>query len=425
MEEDFLHYLWKFKKFDFLKAQTTSGEELQIFDSGQHNQDRSGPDFFNARIKIGEQLWAGNVEIHIKSSDWYAHNHELDPAYDNVILHVVWEHDVEVYRKNNSPIPCLELKNIAHQNALTNYQKLLGVKDIRWINCEPDFPDFTDFEINNWLERLYVERLEDKSKIIFEILEQNAFDWEAGLFCVLAKNFGLNVNGESFLSIARSIPFSVVRKINSDKQMEALLLGQAGILADIKEEPYFQELKSEYQYIKHKFQLSQKGIFPISYFRLRPPNFPTIRLSQLAQLYTLHKNLFDRLIEENDLEKIKEIFKISASEFWNHHFTFDKYVKGQKKSLSKSFVDLLLINTWVPFKFCYLKYKGEEDFEGLFELMRQLPAEKNSITQGFNTLRKDTAQNALDSQALIQLKKQYCDKNKCLQCQLGLKLLQK
>lgn len=425
MKEDFLHYLWKFKKFDFLHANTTDGETLEIYQVGLHNQEQSGPDFFNAKIKIGDQLWAGNVEIHKRSSDWYAHHHETDPAYDNVILHVVWEHDTEVYRKDNSPIPTLVLENITHQNAIENYHNLLGLNPNRWINCEPDFPDFSDFELDNWLERLYIERLEEKSKVIGLILQQNANDWEAALFAMLAKNFGLNVNGEAFLSIAQSIPFSVIRKTNSIHQMEALLLGQAGLLYKNHEHPYFQSLKKEYKYLRHKFNLRQIGVLPISFFRLRPPNFPTIRLAQLAALYHRQKNLFQDLIGEKQLQNIRKIFDIKASEFWDNHFNFDKEVKSSPKRISQNLIDLIVINTLIPLQFSYGQYRGNLEVENLFSLIRSLPAEKNNISKGFNNLRPNTAKNALDSQALIQLKKQYCDKNQCLKCHLGLKLLQK
>lgn len=425
MKEDFLHYIWKFKKFDFLHAKTVEGDALEIVQGGLHNQTQSGPDFFNAKIKIGEQLWAGNVEIHIRSSDWYAHHHEEDPAYDNVILHVVWEHDVEIYRKDNSPIPTLILENIIDQNAVRNYNSLLGVKPKRWINCESDFPDFSDFEIHNWLERLYIERLEDKSKIIEEILAQNANDWEATLFCLLAKNFGLNVNGEAFLSMARSIPFSIIRKINTTQQMEALFLGQVSLLYKPDEHYYYSELKKEYEYLKRKFSLKNIGVLPVSFFRLRPHNFPTIRLAQLAALYVDRKSLFRDLIEETKISKIKKVFSIKASEFWNTHFNFGKEVKSSPKKISSGFIDLVLINTIIPLKFSYAKHNDSLDVEKLFEMIRQLPAEKNSISKGFENLRPNTACNALDSQALIQLKKNYCDKNQCLRCNLGLKLLQK
>lgn len=425
MKEDFLHYLWKFKKFDFLNAETTNGESLQLIRVGQHNEQQSGPDFFNAQLKIDEQFWAGNVEIHLKSSDWYVHHHQTDPAYDNVILHVVWEHDVAIYRRNNTPIPTMILKDKTADSALENYYQLLENKKYRWINCQSEFSGFSDFEIENWLERLYVERLEEKSKIIRDLLQQTAHDWEAVLFCMLAKNFGLNVNGEAFMSLALSTPFSVIRKLNEVSEMEALLFGQSGLLRKEEEVPYFLNLKAKYAYLKHKYRLDNQGVLPVYFFRLRPQNFPTIRLAQLSSLLISRGKLFSQLIEEKKMDKIRAVFTIEVSEFWRTHYTFGKESGRRPKKLSKSFVELLLINTVIPLKFCFFREKGKIIHEELFSLMRQLPREKNSIVRGFHKLRPETAENAMDSQAMLQLKKQYCDKNRCLQCALGLQLLQK
>lgn len=423
MKEDFLHYVWQFKKFDFLNVKTTEGQAIQLFKTGIHNETESGPDFLDARLKIGEQKWAGNVEIHLKSSDWYAHHHEKDPAYDNVILHVVWLHDVNVFRKTNAPIPTLVLKDKVYKTALKNYRNLMA-KEARWINCQQDFKSFSSFKLNNWLERLYIERLEDKSKVIKGILQKTTNNWEATLFCMLAKNFGLNINGDSFLSLALGLPFSVVRKIRDAKKMEALLFGHSGLLNPVSNDAYAEELKTEYRYLKHKYKLTDKGVLPIRYFRLRPQNFPTVRLAQLAVLLTVHKNLFKVLIEEGKLEKIRKTFAIKASNYWDKHYSFGKKTKSSPKKLSKGFVDLVLINTIVPLKFCYMQSKGNIALESLLAFIRQLPAERNNIVQGYNKLRTNTAQNALDSQALIQLKKNYCDKNRCLHCNLGLELLQ-
>lgn len=424
MKENFLHYVWKFKKFDFFRAQTAAGESVEIFQVGQHNQMHSGPDFFNAKMKIGGQLWAGNVEIHLKSSDWYAHAHQTDPAYDNVILHVVWEHDVEVFRKNNQSVPTLVLQNIVDKNALGNYKDLLESKEKRWIYCARDFHTFTSFELQNWLERLFIERLEDKSVLIFDILQKTTGNWEATLFALLAKNFGLNLNGEAFLDMALSVPFEVVRKMQNTLQTEALFFGQAGMLNGEQESGYFKELRAEYLYLRHKFKLESKPV-RVSYFRLRPPNFPTIRLSQLAGLYTRQKNLFSSLIEQGDIEKIRIALHTQTSDFWKTHYTFEKESPQRTKKLTSTFIDLILINTVIPLKFCYFKTRGETNYVFLFEMMRELTGEQNHITEGFNSLRRNTACNALDSQALIQLKKNYCDQSRCLFCQLGLKLLQK
>ena len=423
MKEGFLHYVWKFKKFDFLHAITSEGEEIQLLKVGQHNQDHAGPDFLDARMRIGGQIWAGNVEIHLKSSDWYAHRHEEDPAYDSVILHVVWEHDVEVFRPSNARIPTLVLKNITAPNAIYNYRRLLEYRDRRWINCAPSFHSFTKFDLENWLERLYIERLAYKSRLIGRILKRTGMDWEATLFCLLAKNFGLNLNGDIFLSMALSIPFKVIRKMQSDLQMEALLFGQAGMLKQNIKQPYYVDSQKEYDYLKGKFQLSRSEVEPVNYFRLRPPNFPTIRLSQLAMLFRAHQNLFSLIIKEKDRKVIQSIFKIETSPYWKTHYTFEKESKLRSKYLSEGFIDLLIINTLVPFKFYYSKLIGSTNYEDITALIRQLPPEKNSIVNGFNDLRPKTATNALESQALIQLKKEYCDKNRCLDCQLGIKLL--
>ncbi len=425
MKEDFLHYLWKFKKFDFLHVQTVQGEPVELLHTGTHNQDKAGPDFFNAKLRIGTQLWAGNVEIHLRSSDWYAHHHETDARYDNVILHVVWEDDVAVFRKNNEPIPTLTLCDKVAQNALKNYDRLLEKKDVRWINCAPDFPHFSDFAISSWLERLFIERLEEKSTRIQAVLNQTTQDWEATLFCMLARNFGLNVNGEAFMQMALSIPLSVVRKMETKEEAEALFFGQVGLLEKPIEEPYYRKLQTTYAYLKRKYKLTRKNTLSVHYFRLRPSNFPTIRLAQLAALFIKEKNLFSKVIVENNLDKIKTLFNVQITTFWNTHYSFEKVSKKRKKNISSAFINLLLINTLIPLKFCYAKAQGKEINEQLLAMMHALPAEKNSITEGYNQLRPKTITNALTAQAALRLKKEYCDKNRCLNCNLGLKILQK
>lgn len=421
MQEDFLHYIWKYKKMDVSNLRTSKNESIQIVSGGQHNLN-SGPDFFNAQLKIDEQFWAGNVEIHIKSSDWYVHNHEVDSAYDNVILHVVWEHDTEVFRKDNTQIPTVELKSYVSKEALDNYQKLFS-KDNKWINCEHDFNSVDEFIISNWLERLYLERLERKSKDIEKLLKSSANNWEAVLFKMLAKNFGLKVNGESFLSIASSIDFSIVRKQQSNlTSLEALLLGQAGLLEDDIQEAYYIELANEYKFLTQKFNLSNANVTPLQFFRLRPPNFPTIRLSQLANLYHQHQNIFSRIIESDSVEDIYTLFKVGTSSFWETHYTLGKTSKQLKKKITKSFIDLLLINTIIPIKFSYAKQIGKPNEESILKLIQEIASEKNSIVEKFNDI-KQVSKSALHSQALIQLKNEYCDKNKCLQCAIGSSIL--
>ncbi|MCF6308523.1 MAG: DUF2851 family protein [Flavobacteriaceae bacterium] len=417
MKEDFLHYVWKFQKLATKNLKTTEGDSVIIEKVGGHNLN-AGPDFFNSKLSINQQLWAGNVEIHIKSSDWFAHRHEEDAAYDNVILHVVWEHDGEVYRKDNSVIPTLALKGIVDKNVLDNYRKLTS-KQQQWIPCENDFAKVDGFIFENWLERLYLERLENKSAIIETELKASKNDWEGLLFRMLCKNFGLKVNGVSFYSLAQSIGFSIVKKCSSDtNKLEALLFGQAGLLEIHKEDSYFESLKLEYNYLKHKYKLLNINVLFPKYFRLRPPNFPTIRLSQLASLYHQKHSLFSEIVKAKTLEDFYKLFDVSASEYWNTHYNFGVASSKRKKKLTEKFIDLLLINTIIPLLFSYGKEIGEDNSEVLLKLASTITSEENSIIKKFNYLRP-SSKNSLQSQALLQLKNDYCNKKRCLQCAVG------
>ena len=403
---------------------TVDGKFVQVNSPGVHNE-LSGPDFFNARLIIGGQDWAGNVEIHLRSSDWYMHGHETDPAYDNVILHVVWDHDVEIYRKDNSPLPVIELQGIISEENLSAYKELYYSKTARWINCEDDFRDVEDFFLKNWLERLYVERLEIKSGLIKDLLERTSGDWEAVLFQMLAKNFGLNINGEAFLSMAASVPFLVVRKISNNLlQLEALLMGQAGLLENRHEDPYYQQLAKEYSYLKHKYGLSTSGVLPVRYFRLRPDNFPETRLMQLAAVYHQNKFLFASLQKCTPKEQVYQLLNVEVSEFWRTHYTFTSQHNPRNKRLNKKFLDLLIINTVVPLQFAYQKSKGKEGFEMVLPLIEAVAPEENEVINKFNLLRPNVAPGAMQTQGLLQLKKEYCDKKACLKCAVGLKILQ-
>lgn len=420
MKEDFLHYLWKFKKFETKNLKTFNKEPLTIINSGSYLQ-LAGPDFFNAQITIGNQKWAGNIEIHIKSSDWYVHHHERDEAYDSVILHVVWEHDTEIFRKNNTEIPVLELKQYVSPAVFDNYKSLMAPKS--WIYCEKQLKSIDEFGLRNWQERLFFERLERKSNQIEELLIELNQDWEAALFCLLAKNFGLNTNGESFLRIAQSIPFSIIRKESFElENLESLLFARAGLLIVEKEDRYFKDLHSRFLYLSHKYQLEEFVSEPIQFFKHRPDNFPTIRLSQLANLYHSQQNLFSKLIPVNSIQSIYDIFKISVSLYWQNHYQFDKESPKKKKALTKSFIDLLVINTIIPMQFAYAKSQGKEISEDLIQLMQQVDVEKNSIVEKFNGFGIQS-RNALDSQSLLQLKNEYCNRGRCLECAIGIRVL--
>lgn len=422
MKEDFLHYLWKFKKFDTLNLKTFNREEITIINVGQYLE-LAGPDFFNAQITIGNQKWAGNVEIHLKSSDWYVHHHERDESYKNVILHVVWEHDTEIFRKNNTEIPVLELKKYVDAVTISNYQSLISPKS--WIFCEKQIQEIDEFVFKNWQERLFFERLERKSKPIFDLLEQTNQDWEAVLFCFLAKNFGLNTNGEIFFKIAQTIPFSVIRKESFEvENLEALIFGTAGLLDSEKEDNYFKDLKFRYFYLLHKYQLDKTYVEPVQFFKHRPDNFPTIRLSQFANLYHSQQNLFSRINTLNSLKSCYDLFQVSASEYWLNHYQFDKESPKKKKSLSKSFIDLIVINTIIPLQFAFAKSQAKEIYEDLIRLLNEVAPEKNAVIDKFNSF-GIVSKSAFETQSLLQLKNEYCNKSKCLECSVGIELLKK
>ena len=420
MKEDFLHYVWQYKKFDFSNLTTVSGELLTITNCGNYLQ-QSGPDFFNAQIVLGNQKWAGNVEIHIKSSDWYLHHHEKDTNYDNVILHVVWEHDTPVFRKDNSEIPVLELKKYILKKDLENYQELASPKS--WIYCESQIATIDNFVLANWQERLFVERLERKYIPIEQLLQETENNWEAVLFCMLAKNFGLNTNGETFLKIAKSIPFSIIRKESTEvANLESLFFGTAGLFPLDAEDNYTKELKKRFDYISQKHKLKKIVIEPVQFFKHRPDNFPTIRLAQLAMLYHKQQNLFSKVIVANTVTALHQLFEITITNYWQNHYQFDKESQNKKKKFSKSFIDLLVINTIVPIQFAYAKSQGKEASESLMDLLREITAEKNIIIEKFSNF-GIKAKNAFETQSLLQLKNEYCNHSKCLQCAVGIQLL--
>lgn len=420
MKEDFLHYVWKYQKLTSLELQTVKGETISILHPGYYLE-TAGPDFFNAQIIIGDQKWAGNIEIHVNSSDWFLHNHERDVAYNNVILHVVWEHDSDVFGPNNVEIPVLELRDFVKRDLLLSYKHLLAQKS--WIYCENQIQQVNQFVITNWQERLFFERLERKSQSVFDSLLATNNDWEAVLFLLLAKNFGLNTNGVSFFKIAQSIPFAVIRKEASDLQnLEALFFGIAGLLDHDKEDTYFKDLQFRFYYLLQKYSIEKVFIEPLQFFKHRPDNFPTIRLSQLASLYHQEKNLFSKITNEFSLPLLYERFAVTTSEYWQTHYQFDKISTKKSKKLTKSFVDLLLINTIIPIQFAYAKNQGKEITEELIALMQSLEPEKNAILDKFKSF-GISAKNAFEAQTLLQLKSEYCNKSRCLDCAIGSELL--
>ncbi len=421
MREDFLHYLWRFKRFDSSALKTSDGENIEIIDFGEYNTN-AGPDFFNSKIKIGETLWAGNVEMHLKSSEWWLHKHQEDMAYNNVILHVVLEEDSPVFRENGEKIPCLVLRPHIKENLLGTYQQLLN--NAHWIPCQHHFYSVSEMTKNSWVTRLLIERLDEKTQLIEAQLVQNQYHWEETFYQFLSKNFGLKVNDLPFEMLAKSLPLGVIGKHKDQLfQVEALLLGQAGLLNEDFEDDYPQKLKKEYEYLSKKFQLQPMETSIWKFSRLRPQNFPSVRIAQFAALIHQSVHLFSKILETKDAKSLEKLFQVELSGYWETHFILDKSSKKISKTLGKETIRLFLINTIAPFLFLYGKIKKEEEFKDrAVELLEQLSPERNNIIEGWQKLGFD-ATSAGQTQGLIQLKNKYCSHQKCLDCAIGISIM--
>ena len=421
MKEHLLHYIWQFQLFKPNPTLATEqGELLTVFHPGHYLQ-MSGPDFFNAQLSIGTQMWAGNVEIHIKASDWYAHHHETDRAYDNVILHVVWESDIPVFRADQSLIPVLILKDVVAPDLLKRYQQLFDRK--RWIACEDQKVALDPIKALNWKEGLYVERLKLKTAPILELASETKQHWEQLFFVCMAKGFGLNANGDFFEKWSKELPIEIVLKYADNLlALEALFLGGNGLLSEDVEDQYGQSLRNEWLFLKHKYQLKESLKGTVQFFKLRPDNFPTIRLVQLAAWYHANSNGAHLVLKAKNIEDFYKLFDVGVSAYWQTHFVFDKESKQQAKKLSKKFVDLLILNTVIPYLHVYFSSKQVDFSDRLFDLVRGLKPESNQVISNYIDL-GFVVEDALDSQALLQLKKHYCDRKRCLECLMGRTIL--
>lgn len=427
--EKLLHYVWKHRLFPLQQLLTTDGRQVEVIDSGQQNAD-AGPDFFNAKVKIDGTLWVGNVELHERSSDWYVHGHDKDRAYDNVILHVAEVVDREVADTKGCGITQMQLGIPA--SVADHYQELLLVD--RYPPCYKIVPELSRLTVLSWLSALQTERLERKTKDILQRAEALNGSWEDAYFVTLARNYGFGINGDTFEQWAMNVPLSMVGHHRDDLfQIEAFFMGQAGLL-DMEAVPqwyrdeairegYFTRLANEYSYLAHKF-----GLTPIDYklwrfLRLRPFNFPHIRISQLANLYYERRAGLSVLLECKTMERLQDIMQTHVTPYWETHYTFGSTSTHNEKNLSRSSMNLLIINTAVPVLFAYGRRMGDERFcERAIGFLDQLQAEKNSIVRMWNDCGL-SAQSAGDSQALIQLKKEYCDRRDCLRCRIGYEYL--
>jgi hypothetical protein len=421
--EDFLHYVWKFRLFDRTDLHTTDGEELEIFSVGIHNSD-AGPDFQNARIRIGDTVWAGNVELHISSSDWQKHGHTSDNAYDNVILHVVYRDDQPLILPNGRRVPTLDLQNRIPDDLYNRYHKLIfGNQAI--IPCEASIGAVDSLTMHNWLTRVLVERLEKRSEAVITALNLNRGDWEETFYQFLAANFGFKTNALPFELLAKSLPqITLAKHKNNPLQIEALIFGQAGFLTDNVKDEYPLKLKKEYEFLRKKYQLNPIENHLWKFMRLRPQNFPTLRLAQFAALVVQSNHLFSKLLEIKDVKGLRNLFtEIKINPYWENHYRFDAESVPSAKNLGQASIDILLLNTLALFLFSYGKYNQLQHYinRGL-QLLEYLPNENNKITADFSTLGVKI-KNAFESQALLELKNNYCNNKKCLHCGVGNKIL--
>lgn len=424
MNEEFLFYIWKFQLFNKLELKTATKDKIEVIRPGILNSD-SGPDFFNGQIKIKETTWVGNIEIHVKASDWLLHKHEKDEAYDKVILHVVWKNDRAINRKSGESIPCIELSGLVQKHLLDNYDSLQ--LKCNQIPCEKNIQAVDPFVIDSFLERILIERLESKSGSFERMFNLNKNDWESTFYQLLAKYFGFKVNAVPFELLASSLPFSIIRKhANKKIELEALLFGQAGFLEDEFNGSYPTQLQKEYKFLKHKYQLKAIDKSLWKFMRMRPSNFPTIRIAQFASLLHQNLSLFQQIIESTNLETIRSAFEVSASEYWNSHYQLDvPAAKNVTKNLGEKSIDILLVNTIIPMLFCYGKRRGDEEVaEKLFQFLQEIKSEQNKVVKAWKELGV-SSKSAMQSQALLQLKGNYCDLKKCLTCSIGNSIIKK
>jgi hypothetical protein len=421
MQESFLHYIWQFQYFDKKELQVSSGEKLEVFFPGTLNDD-AGPDFSNAKIRLGNIDWAGSIEIHVKSSGWYDHHHDADGAYENVVLHVVWDEDKEVLRNDGTAIPTLVLKGRVDETIITRYQKL--VQNPSAIPCEKIFPKVSDIVKYGMLDKALMQRLENKANQIVQLLQPSNNDWEEVTYQLLARNFGFKINYDPFFQLANVVRRKTLLKHGDNlTQIEALLFGQAGFLDFGIQDDYFKELQREYKVLSSKYDLGNQKLRRESwkFLRLRPANFPTIRIAQFSALFQKNRNFFSKLIEP-DVEIVK-LFDVRTSSYWHSHYRFGRKTARSISGLGMESVNNLLINTVVPLLVAYGKSQDDQEMiDRAVALLHGIKAEKNKITKAWSEIGLPV-KDSFDSQALIELNNHYCLKRRCLACNIGVDIL--
>jgi uncharacterized protein DUF2851 len=420
MNERLLQFIWQFRYFNQTSLQTADGKELQIIYPGVLNYN-SGPDFSEAKIKINNTIWVGNIELHIYASGWKEHGHSSDKNYDNIILHVVWINDVEIFDNHQQQLATLELQSLVPKIMLQRFAHLMQTTDE--IPCAFALPVLNEVGWLSWKERLIAERLTEKSALVLRLLEQCNNNWEETFWISLCRSFGMKVNADVFEDIAKTITVNLLAKHkNSIQQLEALLIGQAGLLNENFEDDYAVMLKKEYAFLSKKYALKPLNKQP-DFLRMRPSNFPTLRLAQLAMLIYQSNHLFSKIKSVKNASEIFQWFDVTANDFWNYHYTLKDEAAYLPKNIGKAFIQHIIINAIVPVLFAYGINKNEDAWkEKALNFLIELSPEQNAITKNWKA-HQVSNKNALESQALIHLKNNYCDKKKCLDCAVGVKLL--
>ncbi|MEM7382916.1 MAG: DUF2851 family protein [Bacteroidota bacterium] len=426
MQEDFLYYVWKLQYFDKRDLRTHQGDQLAVLDPGTHNT-HAGPDFLHSSILINNLTWHGHVELHVCASSWHQHKHQVDPAYENVVLHVVWDNDRSIRQQDGSILPTLVLQDRVVPQLLQQYQELVHNKTV--IPCARQFSQVDSIIKTAMSERAFFQRLTHKNNLVYQLLDNNQGDWEETAYQLLAYNFGFKVNSSALLDLSLRLPLRIINKhVKNLSQLEALLLGQAGLLASTTPVPddYLATLAKEYAYLAHKYQLKTNELHPIhwKFFRLRPANFPTIRIAQLAQLLHQHPHIFYLLTHTSPVDLYQQL-AITQSAYWQQHYRFAKPSKARIPGLGKASIENIMINTIVPLLVAYGESKDEQGYiDQAMALLQRLPAERNAITRHWEELGMP-AKSAFDSQAMLELFNNFCSKKKCLVCNIGGALMQR
>jgi len=421
MQEKLIHFIWQNLLFETNLLQAVDGESVQIIQRGTLNS-HAGPDFNNAKIKIDQTIWAGNIEIHIKSSDWNLHGHTRDKMYDSTILHVCWEYDLPILRTDNSRICCLELKNRINFNLLAKYESLMH--SANEIPCSSMLHTIDEFTWMLLQEQLLAERMQQKSELINDSLFKSKFDWQEVFYKFMAKNFGLKINTQPFENLANLLSLKLLsRHKDSVLQTESLIFGVAGFLDEEPKDDYNAKLFKEFKFLKHKYDLQSMDKTQWKFMRLMPANFPTLRLAQFAALIHQSNNLFSKLMKSTDLEEIRLLLNAVPGTYWNTHYQFGHHSVFMVKKPGAFHVNNIIVNTIVPFKFAYSKHKDNDEMrQNTLDLLEKMKPESNTIIKNWENLGVK-AKNSLQSQALLQLKNEYCSYKKCLDCNIGFKLL--